>query len=108
MNLAVDINENVNEVEVHLAGEIDVYTAPKLKESLQPYAEKEGVQLTVCLRNVQYMDSTGLGVFVGVLKTVRQHHGHLKLTGLSPRLERLFSITGLSDIIDISTTVGEN
>jgi len=109
MNLTININETKNEVFVHLKGEIDAFTAPKLKESLMPYSEKENVYMTVCLQDVQYMDSTGLGVFVGLLKSVRKHNGHLKLTDLSPRLERLFSITGLSDIIDISTkAVGEN
>lgn len=49
------------------------------------------------------MDSTGLGVFVGLLKSVRKNGGQLNLVELSDRLERLFSITGLSDIIDISS-----
>ncbi len=48
------------------------------------------------------MDSTGLGVFVGVFKTVSKEGGSLKLENLSDRLVRLFEITGLKDIIDIS------
>lgn len=48
------------------------------------------------------MDSTGLGVFVGVFKTVKKQGGSLKLENLSDRLIRLFEITGLKDIIDIS------
>ena len=42
-------------------------------------------------------------VFVGLLKNVRKNNGNLHLVELTDRLERLFSITGLSDIIDISS-----
>lgn len=109
MNLAIDINEKMNQIHVQLSGEIDAFTAPKLKEALYPLAEKEGADIIVCLKDVVYMDSTGLGVFVGLLKSVRKRNGQLKLTDLSARLERLFTITGLIDIIDITTNaVGEN
>ncbi|MCI3987284.1 anti-sigma factor antagonist RsbV, partial [Bacillus vallismortis] len=56
----------------------------------------------ICLKHVSYMDSTGLGVFVGIFKTVKQQGGSLKLENLSDRLIRLFEITGQKDIIDIS------
>ncbi|WP_243292537.1 anti-sigma factor antagonist [Bacillus sp. FJAT-47783] len=109
MNLAIDINEKMNQIHVQLSGEIDAYTAPKLKEELYPFAEKENACIIICLKDVGYMDSTGLGVFVGLLKSVRKRNGQLTLTGLSNRLERLFTITGLSDIINITTNaVGEN
>ena len=51
------------------------------------------------------MDSTGLGVIVGVFKSVRAHNGEFKLVGLSDRLKRLFDITGLADIIDINSEI---
>lgn len=53
------------------------------------------------------MDSTGLGVFVGAFKSLRQRQNELVLFGLSDRLFRLFEITGLSDIIEIKNVEGE-
>lgn len=103
MNMKIDINKEDDKTEVLVSGEIDAYTAPKLREALIPLAEEENPQITVNLKNVSYMDSTGLGVFVGLLKTVRKNNGKLHLVELTDRLERLFSITGLSDIIDISS-----
>ncbi|MTH55163.1 anti-sigma factor antagonist [Bacillus mangrovi] len=103
MNLKTVI-ENMNDLtKVTVAGEIDAYTAPKLREELLPLAEQSNPQLTISLRDVSYMDSTGLGVFVGLLKNVRKNDGELRLVELSDRLERLFTITGLNDIIDISS-----
>ncbi|PMC34006.1 anti-anti sigma factor [Bacillus sp. UMB0899] len=103
MNLKVEINKFGDQTVVSVAGEIDAYTAPKLREAILPLAEEPNPNITINLKNVSYMDSTGLGVFVGLLKTVRKNNGQLNLVELSDRLERLFTITGLSDIIDISS-----
>ncbi|ASV67245.1 anti-sigma factor antagonist [Cytobacillus sp. FSL W7-1323] len=103
MNINIDVNHNQNITEVTVGGEIDVYTAPELKKELIPLSEKDNVEMIVDLSGVSYMDSTGLGVFVGLFKNVRAHDGQFKIIGLSSRLKRLFEITGLADIIDIST-----
>ena len=105
MNISVDVKEADKTVEITVNGEIDAYTAPKLRETLFPLSEENGVQMIVDLTGVSYMDSTGLGVFVGVFKNVRANDGHFKIVGLSERLQRLFEITGLSDIIDISSQI---
>ncbi len=103
MNLKVEIDKFDDQTVVSVAGEIDAFTAPKLREAILPLAEETDPNITINLRNVSYMDSTGLGVFVGLLKNVRKNNGQLNLVELSDRLERLFTITGLSDIIDISS-----
>ncbi|KZZ85213.1 MULTISPECIES: anti-sigma factor antagonist [Bacillaceae] len=103
MNLKTTIENMEQMTKVTVSGEIDAYTAPKLREELLPLAEQTKPQLVISLRDVSYMDSTGLGVFVGLLKTVRKNEGELRLVELSDRLERLFTITGLNDIIDISS-----
>jgi anti-sigma B factor antagonist len=103
MNIKVDIDKLIDKTIVSVAGEIDAYTAPKLREALAPLTDESKPNIIVNLKNVSYMDSTGLGVFVGLLKSVRKEDGQLKLVELTERLERLFSITGLSDIIDISS-----
>lgn len=103
MNIAIDVKEIEHQVHVHVGGEIDAFTAPKLREVLFPFAEKRKINIVVDLGNVSYMDSTGLGVFVGVFKNVRANEGRLELVGLSERLKRLFTITGLADIMDIES-----
>lgn len=102
MNISIDVKEKDNLIEVGVSGEIDAYTAPKLRETIFPLSEKSGVKMVVNLSGVVYMDSTGLGVIVGVFKNIRSNHGEFQLTGLSDRLKRLFDITGLADIININ------
>lgn len=103
MNITIDVQDINSKVEVQVKGEIDAYTAPKLRETLFPLSEQNNISMVVNLSDVSYMDSTGLGVFVGLFKSVRAHDGEFRLEGLSERLRRLFDITGLVDIIDIKS-----
>lgn len=101
MNLSIDVLEKDKCSTVRLSGEIDVYTANELKTRLIPLTEREGTVVEVDFSQVRYMDSTGLGVFIGALKSTKKHSSHLKLTHLNRRVLRLFKITGLNEIMDI-------
>lgn len=106
MNLQV---EQVDKDLVHsmkIIGEIDIYTAPKLKEHLANLDKAEGMEVELDLTEVNYMDSTGLGIFVGFYKEVKANDGKLVIKGLNQRLYRLFEITGLSDIMDVEQSKG--
>ncbi|OES45427.1 anti-sigma factor antagonist [Domibacillus iocasae] len=103
MNISIDVQEQEKQTTIKLAGEIDAYTAPKLRETAFPYTEKEEADIVIDLSGVTYMDSTGLGVFVGLFKSLNANNGTMKLIGLSDRLKRLFDITGLADIMNINS-----
>lgn len=104
MNILVELHqEEMQKVTGTIKGEIDAFTAPILREKLAEIDLKENLQVILDLTDVSYMDSTGLGVFVGFYKSVNASNGHLELTGLSSRLKRLFDITGLGEIMDIQT-----
>ncbi|MCJ7842198.1 anti-sigma factor antagonist [Lederbergia sp. NSJ-179] len=105
MNISIDVQEMESIISAKLAGEIDAYTAPKVREALLPLAEQSGIKIVVDLTDVHYMDSTGLGVFVGLFKTLKKYDGKLVLKGMSGRLKRLFDITGLTDVMDVNTEV---
>lgn len=106
MDLLIDITQEGDKSIVNLSGEIDVYTAPKLREAILPLTEVENRVVEVFFDNVNYMDSTGLGVFIGALKSTKENNSKLKLVNLQERVLRLFKITGLNEIIDINSTIG--
>lgn len=103
MNISIDVQEQTQQTTITLTGEIDAYTAPKLRETAFPYTEQDGTSLIIDLSGVTYMDSTGLGVFVGLFKSLNANNGTMQLVGLSDRLKRLFDITGLADIMNINS-----
>jgi anti-sigma B factor antagonist len=105
MNLVIDVVEESNKSVVNLSGEIDAYTAPNLKESLLPLTQKEGNTVEVDLGNVNYMDSTGLGVFISALKSTKENGSEMKLVNIQERVLRLFKITGLDEIMDLNSTI---
>jgi len=106
MKINIEKHQNDKEIFVNVTGEIDAYTAPKLREELLPLAEGKNKVITVNLKDVSYMDSTGLGVFVGLFKQLNKNEGELKLVALSDRLKRLFELTGLSKIMNIAEDGG--
>ncbi|WP_078551283.1 STAS domain-containing protein [Bacillus alkalicellulosilyticus] len=101
MNLEINQATTDEKVIVMLSGEVDAYTAPKLREVLIPLTEQSGNQVVINLANVSYIDSTGLGIFIGALKSSHTHQSKISLQGLTSRVERLFRITGLDEVIDI-------
>jgi len=92
---------------VHVAGEIDVYTAPLLREHLDEHISAGCHDLVVDLAGVSFMASTGLGVLVGRLKLVRAANGTLRLVCSSERILSVFSITGLDKVFQIFPSVDD-
>jgi anti-sigma B factor antagonist len=92
---------------VDVEGEIDIYTAPRLRELLIDLAGKGNYQLIVNLDKVGFVDSTGLGVLVGALKRVRPHHGSLDLACTQEQILKIFRISGLTKVFGIYETVDQ-
>jgi anti-sigma B factor antagonist len=92
---------------VHVGGEIDVYTAPVLREQLDEHISAGRHNLVVDLGGVTFMASTGLGVLVGRLKLVRAANGTLRLVCSSERILSVFSITGLDKVFQIFPSVDD-
>jgi anti-sigma B factor antagonist len=92
---------------IGVQGEIDMYTAPRLRELLIDLVSKGHYQLVVNLDKVGFVDSTGLGVLVGGLKRVRAHDGSLDLVCTQQRILKIFRITGLTEVFGIYETVDQ-
>jgi len=92
---------------VAVGGEIDVYTAPKLRDKITELVAAGAYDLVVDMEQVEFLDSTGLGVLVGGLKKVRAHSGSLQLVCNQERLLKIFRITGLAKVFTIHDSADE-
>ena len=101
MNLSIKESRQGSAVYLYLTGEVDAYTAPRLREVLIPLAERPQEEIIVNLEGVSYIDSTGLGIFIGALKATHVNKSTMRLSGVTNRIRRLFTITGLDEVIDI-------
>lgn len=92
---------------IEVTGEIDVYTAPRLRERLIDLVNQGHHWLVVDMEKVEFLDSTGLGVLVGGLKRVRANGGSLVVVCTQERLLKIFRITGLEKVFRIYGSVGD-
>lgn len=86
---------------ITVGGEIDVHTAPRLRELLVDAVNDGARRLIVDLTQVELLDSTALGVLVGGLKRIRSVEGDLVLVGAGERLLKIFRITRLTEVFPI-------
>ena len=89
---------------IALTGEVDIYTAPRFKESMLELLDGGVDKLVVDLSAVTFIDSTALGVLIGGLRRQRDAGGHMALVVATPAVERVLTITGLDRVFDIYHT----
>ncbi|MPZ71280.1 MAG: anti-sigma factor antagonist [Actinobacteria bacterium] len=105
MELGLDVRKIGSHSVVDVKGEIDVYTAPKLREKLIELVSEGSYDVVVNLEGVDFLDSTGLGVLVGALKRVKAHDGGLSLVCTQDKILKIFKITGLTKVFPIHDSV---
>jgi anti-sigma B factor antagonist len=89
-------------------GELDLYTAPALRDRVLAAAAEGQHRLVIDLSGVPFMDSSGLGVIVACLKRLRESGGDLALvTAPGSPPSKLLSLTGLDRAIPTSSTPDE-
>ncbi len=108
MNLEIQTRRvNAKTAVIAIAGEMDVYTTPQVKDTFLDLLEKGYSHLIVDLRRAEYLDSTALGVLVGTLKRVRERGGELRLVAPPPKIRRLLEITRLINVFSIDASEQE-
>ena len=107
MDLSLETRTEGGRTVVEVGGEIDVYTAPQLRERVVDLVAAGQVDLVLDLSDVEFLDSTGLGVLVGALNRVRANDGSLALILTQERILKIFEITGLRKVFPIYSTVAE-
>ena len=107
MDLSLTTRTEGDRTVLSVGGEIDVYTAPKLREQLVDLVNSGQYHLVVDMEGVEFLDSTGLGVLVGGLKRVRAHEGSLRLVCTQERILKIFRITGLTKVFPIYDSVAD-
>jgi anti-sigma B factor antagonist len=106
-NLIVETHDNGDVTVVSVKGEVDLYTAPGLKDRLADLVSGGRTRLAVDLGGVEFMDSTGLGVLIGGLKRCKEAGGSLALVAPREPVIKVLSITGLDKVFSIHETVDQ-
>lgn len=105
VDLGLDVTERHGAVVVRVRGEVDVSTAPRLRQELVELAGQGRQLVVVDLDDVDFLDSTGLGVLVGGLKRFRSLGGDLVLVCTGERILRILAITRLDRAFTVHDSV---
>ena len=90
-------HEDKNGVTVcYITGEIDINTAPQVKKAFDKLVGAKKEKLLINLKDVSYVDSSGLATLVEILKCLRSYGGKLKLSNLSAKVKSLFAASSIS------------
>jgi anti-sigma B factor antagonist len=90
---------------IALIGEVDVANTGQVREAALKLLSDGVKGLVVDLSGTEYMDSAGLGTLIGLRKRLKEVGGALAIAGPRPRVNRLFEITGLNQILSICNDV---
>lgn len=100
-SLKLDIDRTDQCVVVAINGEIDIFSGPDFKARMYEIFECGRKNVVFDCKELMYIDSFGLGVFVSLLKKSKQQDLGMKLENVRNNIMKLFVITGLDKIIDI-------
>lgn len=95
-------SKNTDEILVlYPMGELDVYNTKKFKEKSIKLYEKDKKDILFDCKDLEYLDSTGLGSLIYILKEVEKNDNKIVIENLNPQIMKLFKITKLEDMFEI-------
>ncbi|MDN3358664.1 STAS domain-containing protein [Actinomadura sp. DC4] len=92
---------------VQVSGWIEIGSAPQMRDTLIGVIDEGHVHVVIDLSEVVFLDSTGLGVIIGLLHRLRTHNGSLALAGATDRVYKVFRTTQLTKVLTITETVAD-
>lgn len=102
MNLQVELEHQRNVLIIRLRGELDHHTAEILRFQLDEAIQRNQVNhVVLSLRELTFMDSSGLGVILGRYKQIKGRGGKMAVCDMNPAVRRLFELSGLFKIVHV-------
>lgn len=103
--MQVEIKEKGEISIVEITGEIDLYNAPEIKETIQKLSDMHKFKVVVDMKDVSYIDSSGIGAMISSLTGLKRHRGGLKLANLTGPVKKVFELTKLNSFFEIYDSV---
>jgi anti-sigma B factor antagonist len=110
VELNVSSRSHGDHVVVTAAGEIDLYTAPKLQADLAAIIDgaAPAVRVVIDMSGVEFCDSTGMNALLFGLRQVRERGGELELAAPRPAILKILQVTGLDAVFTVTPEVGNH
>ncbi len=93
--------ENGSVAILYIKGYLNTHTAQDLENAFQELVDARKYSIVINFRDLNYIGSAGLGVFMGFIEDVRKNGGDIKLTNMKPKIYRVFDLLGFPTLYDI-------
>lgn len=107
IDLKIDIKKNDLFAVLELVGDFDAFAASRFRETIVGVIEEGSKNIIVNMKEVEYIDSAGLGALVGGLKRVSEKDGKIVIVSDNYQVKKVFEITGLVKVFSIFTSEPE-
>ena len=103
----INVRESSSIHVLDLKGYLDAHTAPDLEKAFQNLLEEKKYKIIVNCKDLTYISSAGLGVFMEYIEDVRKNQGDIKLSNMSPKVFNVFDLLGFPLLYDITKDESE-
>src|SRR5690348_12644563 len=103
----IDTRETNNLNVLELKGYLDAHTTPELEKAFEALLGNKKYNIIVNCRELTYISSAGLGVFMSYIEDVRKNGGDIKLSNMSAKVYNIFDLLGFPLLYDISKDEAE-
>lgn len=107
LNLEFDGDSQPGRVIVRIGGELDMLTAPRLRDALLPIVATADADVVLDLGPVTFLGSNGLGVLVEVARQATDSGAALRLVAATKIVTRPITLTGLDEVLDLYESVDD-
>jgi len=102
VSLQIDVEYKRQALVVRLSGELDHHSAQTVKATLEEAIERGRVNhIVLSLKDLSFMDSSGLGVILGRYKQISNRGGKMVVCDINQAVYRLFELSGMFKIIQV-------
>jgi anti-sigma B factor antagonist len=98
-NIVTKTNEDVDCI--YLTGYLDAHTAPDLEDTISDLINNDRRKILVNFRNLDYISSAGLGVFMAFIEELREKGGDIKMSDMKPKVFSVFDLLGFPMLFEI-------
>ena len=86
---------------VKLIGDLDVYSKENFSKFCDESLKEKNENLIIDLEKLDYIDSTGLGMFINIYKDQKEKNKTVKIINAKENIKKLFKITNISDLFEM-------
>ena len=95
-----NIKEENNNLVMYFEGRLDTAVASQVEQETTPLADCQGKDIILDCTKLEYISSSGLRIFLSILKNAKPKGSHVYIRGLNEELQQVFSMTGFTNLFE--------